>query len=157
MASGRDAQLAARVRELAADIAASLDADILDVEVRGQGPHRVLRVVADTLDLDPDAALDVDAIALLSRRIEDALDAADAVPGSYTLEVTSPGADRPLRTERDFARNVGRDVRAQLVDGGELRGTVTGIADGGVVLDIDGDERRIELADVDHGRVVLPW
>lgn len=166
MTSKREAQLRDRVHALVVD-AAGADIEVLEVALRGQPPRRVVRVVADTVDPDPQEGLDVDAIARLSRRIGERLDTEDAVPGSYTLEVTSPGADRPLHTSRDFARNVGRKVVIVVVDEAvvdgvadtstEISGTLVAAEADAVVVRTDTDERRIALADVDHGRVVLPW
>ena len=76
-------------------------------------------------------------------------------------EVTSPGVDRPLRRPRDFARNLTREVRLVLhprEDGpNELRGTVVASDDEQVTLEVDGAEQVVALADIDHGKVVLPW
>jgi ribosome maturation factor RimP len=151
-----DARLAARVHDLVAPLASEAGAELLDVEVRGQGRRQVVRLVADA-----DGGLDIDTIARLSRLAGDALDDVDVVPGSYTLEVTSPGADRPLRTTRDFARNVDREVRVlrreDLEGTRELVGIVQGADDHGVTLLVDGDELTVPLDEVDHGKVVLPW
>jgi ribosome maturation factor RimP len=85
----------------------------------------------------------------------------DLVPGSYDLEVTSPGADRPLRTSRDFARNVGRDVRLQHAEGydgpAERTGTLVATTETDITLAIGGSQVTVPLRDVDHGTVVLPW
>jgi ribosome maturation factor RimP len=149
-------ELAARVRDVVAPAVDAAGVDLLDVEVKGQRGSRVVRLVADA-----DGGLDLDTIATLSREAGDRLDETDVVPGRYTLEVTSPGADRPLRTARDFARNVGRDVRLQLADAadgpGELTGALVGVDDDHLELEVEGAPRRVPLVDVDHGTVVLPW
>jgi ribosome maturation factor RimP len=83
------------------------------------------------------------------------------VAGTYTLEVSSPGADRPLRAPRDFARNVGRDVRVLRTEGAEgqreLLGTVVAATDEGVTLELDDAEVTVTYEQIDHGKVVLPW
>ncbi len=70
----------------------------------------------------------------VSRDISAALDVADLIPHAYQLEVSSPGLDRPLRRERDFARFVGRSARIRLLEGVEGRrnfsGTLRGARDG---------------------------
>ncbi len=166
MTSRREAQLIERVRALVVDACADVDVELLDVELRGQGQHRVVRVVADTLDTSPDAGLDIDEIAALSRRIGELLDEQDVVPGSHTLEVTSPGVDRPLRVTRDFLRNAGRDVVVHLLadddaddtePGSQTTGTVVDSDESTVTLDVSGERVTIALADIDHARVVLPW
>jgi ribosome maturation factor RimP len=154
-----DTALAARVRELVVPVAEELEVDLVDVEVKGQKGSRVVRLIADALD--PTAGLDVDLIARLSRRAGDRLDEVDVVPGTYTLEVSSPGATRPLRRTRDFARNVGREVEVlrleELGDPRTVRGEVSEVDDDAVVLATSDGTVRVPLAEVDHGTVVLPW
>jgi ribosome maturation factor RimP len=156
MARTDDGQLPAAVQDLVAPLAAELDAELLDVEVKGQRERRLVRLVADA-----EGGLDIDVIAKLSRRAGDALDEVDLIPGSYTLEVTSPGADRPLRLARDFARNTGRDVRVlrkEDADGPrEVTGTVVDVTDDAVTLQQDDAEVTVPLDEVDHGKVILPW
>ena len=93
--SGDD--LPGRLMALAEPVAAEQGIDLVDVEVKGPRNRRVVRLVADA-----EGGLDIDRIAELSRAVGDAID--DVVPGTYTLEVTSPGTDRPLRRLRDFQR-----------------------------------------------------
>jgi ribosome maturation factor RimP len=154
-----DDQLPARVRDVAEPLAVELDVDLIDVEVKGQKGRRVVKLIADHADVG--SALDVDVIASLSRKVGSVLDEQDLVAGAYTLEVTSPGATRPLRRGRDFARNVGREVdivRNETADGpAQVRGEVVAADDDTVTLRIDGAEQRLPLAEVDHGVVVLPW
>ena len=152
--SGDD--LPGRLVALAEPVAAEQGIDLVDVEVKGPRNRRVVRLVADA-----EGGLDIDRIAELSRAVGDAID--DVVPGTYTLEVTSPGTDRPLRRLRDFQRNVGRDVRIQRTQAaaadapGEVTGTVRSASDDVVVLEVQGDEVVVPIADVDHGKVQLPW
>lgn len=146
--------LPGRVAALARPLAEAEQIDLLEVEVKGQRGSRVVRLTADA-----DGGLDIDRIAALSRSVGDVLD--DLIDGAYTLEVTSPGADRPLRTARDFGRNVGRDVRVQRTsssDGpGELTGNLVEVTDESIVLNVRGKAITVGLAEIDHGKVVLPW
>jgi ribosome maturation factor RimP len=79
---------------------------------------------------DGDEPLDLDSIAELSRSASDLLDRVDTLP--YVLEVTSPGVDRPLTTEKHYRRARGRKVELTLSDGSQLTGRL-GESDGGVV------------------------
>jgi ribosome maturation factor RimP len=156
MARIDDGQLPAVIHDLVAPLATELDVELVDVEVKGQGGRRLVRLVTDA-----EGGLDIDVIARLSRRAGDVLDEADVVAGTYTLEVTSPGADRPLRAPRDFARNVGRDVRVLRTEDAEgpreVAGTVVAATDEGVTLQLDDTEVTVPFAEVDHGKIVLPW
>lgn len=157
--TARDA-LASTITDLAEPLATPLGLEVVAVDVRGQKGRRLVRVTADALDL-ADAGPDIDTIATLSRTLAKTLDDHDPIAGGYTLEVTSPGADRPLRRPRDFARNVGREVR--LVPRGDDAGTdrqtgvVVAVTETELTLETEGTEVVVALADVDHGIVVLPW
>lgn len=151
MASERDQHLETAVADLAGPLVVDVGAELLDVEVKGHPGSRVVRVVVDR-----DGGVDVDTCATLSRGVGRALDDADLVAGRYMLQVTSPGVDRPLRTERDFARNVGRNVRI-VRDGDEVEGLVTDVSAGDVTLDVGGETVAVPLGDVDDARVLLPW
>lgn len=159
MTAAGESDLAGRITALAAPKALDLDVDLIDVEVKGSRGSRVVRLVADAED-----GLDVDRIAALSREVGDALDAEDLIPGRYTLEVTSPGVDRPLRSLRDFDRNLDRDVRIvrtrEAIDRGEkgeLVGRLTTATEDELTLTVDGTDLVVPLGDVEHGKVVLPW
>ena len=158
MAQERDAQLDARIHAIAAPIIEERHLDLEEVEVRGHRGSRKVRLVVHA-----DEGLDIDVIARISREVGTALDEQDVVAGSYTLEVTSPGADRPLRTPRDFARNLGREVRVTLRpevahdEATEAVGTVDEVDDEHIQLKVDQAVVTIPLRDVDHGKVVLPW
>jgi ribosome maturation factor RimP len=155
----KDEALPARVRDLAVPLAEPLGVDLVDVEVKGPRGRRVVKLIAETVD--PAEELGVDTIASLSRKVATALDEVDLISGAYTFEVTSPGATRPLRGHRDFARNVGREVEVQRREGidasAHVRGEVVGTDDDAVTLATSSGEVRLPLDEVDHGTVVLPW
>lgn len=157
MARISDAELDARIQRIAAPCTDELGVELEEVEIRGQQGSRKVRLVVHAED-----GLDIDVIARVSRRVGEALDEQDVIKGAYTLEVTSPGADRPLRTARDFARNVGRDVRVVQhagadAGGRETIGTLASVDENEVRLEADGAEVTIPLGNVDHGKVILPW
>lgn len=152
-------EIAERVRALAAPVIDDHAVELVDVEVRGAHGSRVVRIVGDS-----DDGLDLDLIAELSREIGDLLDEDDFIGAKYTLEVSSPGVDRPLRTPTSFRRNIGRDVRVvrnrDAIDRGqkgELTGTLEAVDDRSLTLTVDGDTVTVPHDDVDHGKVVLPW
>jgi len=94
----------------------------------------------------------VDDCARASRDISTALDVADLIHMPYSLEVSSPGLDRPLRREKDFARFAGKRARLKLrepVDGRRnFAGTLKGVEDGRVAIECDGQTFKLPLADV---------
>lgn len=154
-----EADLRARVLGLVQPVTDAADVELVKLEVRGKRGSRIVRLVADA-----EQGLDIDTIASLSRDVGDVLDETDVIPGGYTLEVTSPGVDRPLRTPRDLARNEGRDVRlirnrAAIDRGekGEITGRLVGVTDEVLTLDVGDDRLDIPMQDLDYAKVVLPW
>src|SRR6185295_18780920 len=97
----------------------------------------------------------------VSRDLSAALDVADFIPHAYQLEVSSPGLDRPLRRERDFARFVGESARIRLIDGVEGRrnflGTLRAAKDGRVEIACDGRSYEIPIADIHRANLVPDW
>lgn len=158
MARPSDDDLPRAVEELVVPIADDLGLEVLDLKVKGQRGSRMVRLTVDVADLDAEAGVDIDEVALLSRALEEALDAHDPIAGGYTLEVTSPGADRPLTRPRDFARNRGRRVRIALTEGaGEVTGELTAVSETTLTLSTDDGDRDLALSDIERGHVVLPW
>ncbi|MCC2321970.1 ribosome maturation factor RimP [Cellulomonas xiejunii] len=120
---------APRVREIveAAVTGAGLLLD--DLEIAGSGRSTVVRVTVDLAE-DDDGTLDLDRVGDVTRVVSDALDATDALPGAYTLEVGSPGAERSLTLARHWRRARGRTVAVRRTDGGALTGRLVQVADG---------------------------
>ena len=106
-----------RIREIAERVAASSGLEVVDIEVRGGGKARMLRVFLDKPAAASDMAADVicgvthEDCANFSREFGTILDVEDAVSGSYTLEVSSPGLDRKLSRAADFERFVGSRLK----------------------------------------------
>jgi len=142
-----------RVASLVAPLIEDLNADIYDVEQAG-GTLRVL--------LDRPGGVDLELLAEATRRISRALDESDPVSGSYTLEVSSPGLERKLRTADHFRRAVGQRITVKTRQGIDGERRFTGLlesAEGAiatVVLD-DGEKRVIDVADVDSARMIFEW
>ena len=103
----------------------------------------------------------VDDCERVSRDISAALDVADRIPYAYQLEVSSPGLDRPLRRERDFARFVGESARVRLEAGVEGRrnfsGTIRGAKDGRVEIACDGRSYELPIDDIVRANLVPDW
>ena len=141
-----------QIRVVAGRVAASYGLDIFDVQFRREAPGMVLRVQLDRPGpaATPDDGVSVDDCARVSRDLSAILDVEDVVPTAYTLEVSSPGLDRPLRGSGDYERFAGRQakiVMRERVDGqGFFRGKLGGLDGDAVLIDAeDGRRHRVPL------------
>jgi ribosome maturation factor RimP len=112
--------------------------------------------------VDRDGGIDIDTLAELSRAVSRALDEADPVAGRYTLEVSSPGLERPLRRPDHFRGAVGDRVTVKTVPGTEGERRVTGVLqaadeDGITVHPDQGEDRRLAYAEVAQARTLFDW
>jgi ribosome maturation factor RimP len=144
------------VEALVRPVVESSGLELVEAGFRREGGRRVLRVTVDR-----EGGVDLEAISDASERISRRLDLEDFASGSYTLEVSSPGVERPLRTPRDFERHVGVKVKVKTVEPLEGSRTHTGLlrqADGeAVVVDTEHGERRIPFGDISAARTVFEW
>jgi ribosome maturation factor RimP len=144
--------VAEQVRNIATRVAGSYGLDIFDVQYRREGLGMVLRVQIDRPGSGATAeeSVSVEDCAQVSRDLSAVLDVEDIIPAAYTLEVSSPGLDRPLRHAADYGRFAGRRaklVMREAVDGqmffkGRLGGLETGGERGRDVVLIVGDDGR---------------
>lgn len=133
--------------------------ELVDAELaQGRPPWR-LRVVVDNPEMD--GRVSIERCAEVSREIGARLDAADAIGASYVLEVTSPGFDRVLAREKDFAAACGAEVKLetrQPIDGRRrFRGRLLGFEGGLLHLSVDGREAVVPFADVARAHTVYAF
>ena len=130
-----------------------LGLDLEAVDLTSAGKRRVLRVA-----IDKDGGVTMDDIADATREVSRVLDETDVMgQQAYTLEVSSPGVDRPLTLPRHWRRNTGRLVKVSLREGEPATGRIRGSDDAGVVLDVDGAERRLEYAEVKKAKIQVEF
>ncbi|MFE4610294.1 ribosome maturation factor RimP [Streptomyces niveus] len=153
-----------RLRGLLEPLVSAKGLDLEEIELSRAGRRRVLRIVVDS-----DDGVDLDACAELSRTISTTLDETDVMgEDEYQLEVTSPGADRPLTERRHYERAVGRLAKIQLHEGGEDGGgefvaRILAVDEEGLDLEVPGVKgrkptaRRVEFASIAKARVELEF
>jgi ribosome maturation factor RimP len=148
----RDRDVVDQVRAAAGRVAATYGLEIFDVVFRREAGGMVVRVQIDRPGPSSTAedSVSVDDCARVSRDLSAVLDVEDFVPASYTLEVSSPGLDRPLRNADDYTRFAGRLAKLVMrepVDGQTFfRGRLGGVDAGAVVIDgEDGRRHRVPL------------
>src|ERR1035438_315647 len=163
-----------RVREIAERVALSSGLEVVEIEFLGGGKARMLRVFLDrpAAGTDPLAGVTHEDCANFSREFGTILDVEDAMPGSYTLEVSSPGLDRKLVKAADFTRFTGSRLKLttrQPVDNNRhFKGRLESFKDGRLTLDlrvashksrkkmgaVAGEKIEIEFANVDKANLV---
>jgi ribosome maturation factor RimP len=142
-----------RVQLLVVPILEAEGLDLYDLELDG-GTLRVL--------VDREGGADIGAISKAARSISRALDEHDPIDGNYTLEVSTPGLERPLRTPAHFAKATGTTVKVKTKPGTEgerrLEGTITGADDDAVTVQgADGVARTLRYEDIERARTVFVW
>jgi ribosome maturation factor RimP len=136
-----------KVREIAERVATSSGLEIVEIDLRGGGKARMLRIV-----IDKPSGVTHEDCANLSREVGTILDVEDAVPGgSYTLEVSSPGLDRKLLKARDYERFAGSRVKLmtrQPVNGNRhFEGKLESFHDGRLTLDVTPVRKKAKVND----------
>lgn len=130
--------------------------ELWEVSFRGEGGRSVLRV-----SVDREGGVDLDTIAAVSERLSRRLDLEDFGPRGYTLEVSSPGLERPLRTPGHFGRSVGQKVKVKTkepVSGSKVHEGALVSADAeAIVVASEGGELRVPYADIASARTVFEW
>jgi ribosome maturation factor RimP len=152
---------AERIVGLLEPTVAAMGMDLENVRITTAGRRRLLRVVVDA-----DGGVSLDEIALVSRELSATLDRAAAMgEASYTLEVSSPGVDRPLTEPKHWRRAVGRLVTVPLrphnapaaADSQAVTGRITGTDVHGVLLDVAGESQRFGYSELGPGRIQIEF
>ena len=146
-----------RMHALVGPIASDLALDVYDIERRGG----TIRITLDTLP-GSDGGITLDSLSLATRLISRELDHEDPIAGQYTLEITSPGLERQLRTPAHFQREVGKTIsvrlRDPLADPRRLQGSLVAADDRHATLLLDdGTERSVVITEIDKARTVFEW
>lgn len=140
------------VTAMADELAEPLQLEIVDVEYRREAGGRVLRVF-----IDKPGGITLDDCQALSRALSRKLDETDPIADSYSLEVSSPGLDRPLKRPEDFERFAGEDVHVRTygpLDGRRnFKGELIGWEDGHVVVQLDDGPVRIPKDQIARARL----
>lgn len=149
-----------RIREAISPILWTLGLELVDVLCVGQGPRSVVRVFIDKPD-----GVTLDDCERAHVALSPALDVADPFPHAYTLEVSSPGLDRPFKRIQDYRRALGKRVslklRQPLAGQWRLVGTLTAVADQTVTVAVtDPPPERtvgVEFGAIAEAKLVVSW
>ena len=147
-----------RIRQIVQEVVESQGYEFVDMEFKGSGNNAILRIFIDK----PEGVSHADC-EFMSKQVGTILDVEDVMPGgSYTLEVSSPGLERPLKKPRDFERFLGQKAKVVLREPVAARrhweGTLSGFSDGVIRLQPStGEPVEFELAMVERANLKFDW
>jgi ribosome maturation factor RimP len=142
-----------RLREIARRAVEPDGLELAWLELKREGAQWILRVYIDRAE----GGVGLTECERVSERLSVLLDVEDPIDSSYTLEVSSPGLDRPLWSERDYERFAGRLARVQLRQPlgarKRMRGRLLGVSAGSVRLEVEGEELAVPFSLIESGRL----
>ncbi len=147
------ADVVTRLQELLEPVVTGLGYELYGLEYLGQGKYSVLRIY-----IDQESGITVDDCSKVSHQVSGVLDVEDPISGQYTLEVSSPGMDRPLLKAEHYGRYTGQQVKVKLdkpINGqSRFSGVLRGLKDGSVVVEVDGELIEFTVDMVNKARLV---
>ena len=149
--------IASKIEEIARRVAGSEGLEVVEVEVKGGGNNRLVRIAIDK----PEGVTHGDC-EVMSQQVGTILDVEDVVPGRYTLEVSSPGVERKLIKPQDYERFQGKKAKITLRDAVEGRrnweGTLAGVAGDAVMVETEpGKTREFPLNQIQKANLKFEW
>lgn len=147
--------LAEQIEELVTPVISGLGFEVVQVKLLEGNKSKTLQIMAER----PDKTMTLDDCETISKQLSALLDVEDIIPGEYRLEVGSPGIDRPLRKEAEFAEYASHLAKVELVlpVNGRKRytGTIKSANAGQLVLTVDNADVEISIADIQNAKLVL--
>ena len=144
------------IRALIEPILVEEETELVELACRPQGRQLLVRLLVDKV-----GGITIQRCAKLNQRISNALETANLIEESYTVEVSSPGLDRPLATPRDFERAIGEEIWMDVRIGEgrfrETQGTLLAIQPEAVVLKTTSGNVTISLADIRLAKKAVKW
>lgn len=134
----------------------ALGYELVGVEHMPQGHHSLLRIY-----IDHEEGITADDCGDVSHQVSAVLDVEDPIRGAYTLEVSSPGLERPLFTLAHYARFVGQQaeirLHSPLAGRRKFKGRIHAVEGDVVLLDVDGEEQRLPFDNIDKAHLIYEW
>lgn len=131
---------------------------VVEVKLTGKKGYEKIVVL-----VDGDQGISIDICAKITRSLSDELDELNMFEGSYTLEVSSPGLDYPLKSERQYLKNLGRSLNIDLMSGDNVKGNLIDTDSSGITVEIDKGKKLnkeklfIHFSDIKRGKVLVTF
>ncbi len=149
-------EITTKLLDICEPVVAGAGYELVDIVFRREQHGWILRVFIDGV-----GGISFADCTRVSRELGPVLDVADPIPQAYSLEVSSPGVNRPLRTQDHFHESIGSIAKVVLghgLDGRRnFKGEVVAVEPETVVMDIDGQQFRLPVSDIDSARIVPNW
>jgi ribosome maturation factor RimP len=143
-----------RIKEIVLPLIKDQNFELVDLEIKGKGPTTILRVF-----VDKPGGITLDECTALSEKLSLNLDVEDFFPQRYTLEVSSPGLDRPLISESDFKRKIGENIKVFLkipVDNKSvIEGRIEDFKDQKLWLNSEGESKAIAFEKIEKAKIII--
>lgn len=140
------------IRDSIAKIVNSFGAKLYDIEIATEFDDTILRVM-----ITNEGGVNLDLCADISRELSLFLDVNPPMEQAYRLEVSSPGIERKLIKPHHFQSSIGEKVKLKITEEGQVVGTLKSADDNGIVIDIDGEERKINYSQINKARTYFEW
>ena len=142
------------ITELIEPTVLAMELQLWGIDLSQRGKYSILRIY-----IEREEGVTITDCEKVSRQVSAILDMEDPIAGEYTLEVSSPGLDRPLFTSEQFGRFIGSDVKVRLlhpVDGRrKLNGSIENVSGDEIMLSVDGEGFRLQHTDIEKANVVF--
>tara|TARA_B100000586_G_scaffold63868_1_gene44162 strand:+ start:529 stop:993 length:465 start_codon:yes stop_codon:yes gene_type:complete len=142
------------ITELIEPTVLAMGLQLWGIDLSQRGKYSILRIY-----IEREEGVTITDCEKVSRQVSAILDMEDPIAGEYTLEVSSPGLDRPLFTSEQFGRFIGSDVKVRLhhpVDGRrKLNGSIENVSGDEIMLSVDGEGFRLQHTDIEKANVVF--
>lgn len=142
----------AAVQQIVSPIATEFEVDLEDIEIRKAGNRDLVKIVVDKV-----SGISLDEIAAITKEISEALDGLDQLNSPFTLEVTSPGVDRPLTLPRHWQRNLNRLVKVWPNEGEIVEGRIIEVGDQHVLLQVKQQQRNYLFSSISKAVVQVEF
>jgi len=146
------------LQELLEPVVTAMDYEFVGLEFLNQGNGSILRIY-----IDQEQGISVDDCADVSRQVSAVLDVEDPISGEYTLEVSSPGMDRPLFTKEHYVQFIGHEIKLMLVmpvegtNRKKFRGILSAVEDENIILEVDNEEYCLAINNIAKANLVAQF
>lgn len=125
-----------------------------EIKITPVGRRRIIAVIVDRVDRNPN----LDEVTVVSRSVAEILEGYSQLGDSpYTLEVTTPGVDRPLRKPHHWRKNIGRLVKIELDPSGEVNGRIKAVNDERAAIETNGNSMEVEFTQVKRAQIEIEF